>query len=124
MKKLLPFFPMLALLAISPAKAQLVYKDVAPIFYSRCTSCHHPGQHQQSMMNYSETFPWRFAISNDLTSGKMPPWPPDTSYSRFVHERAISLSDKNAIISWINSGAPAGDTTLAPAAPVYSSQYK
>ena len=23
------------------ASAQLVYKDVAGIFYSRCTSCHH-----------------------------------------------------------------------------------
>jgi hypothetical protein len=104
------------------AKAQ-VYADVAPIFYAHCTSCHHEGQHAPSMMNYSETVALLYAMTGDLTSGKMPPWPPDTTYTRFVHERLISASDRNAILTWIGHGFTKGDTTLAPTPPVYS-QYQ
>lgn len=102
------------------APAQLVYKDVAGIFYNRCTVCHHENQHPQSMMNYSETYPWASSIQADLTSGKMPPWSADTTYSRFLHERIITASEKNAILSWISSGAQKGDTTLAPPPPTYT----
>jgi len=109
------------------ASAQLVYKDVAGVFYSRCTGCHHVnGGAPFPMMNYSETSPWSSLIQADLNSGKMPPWPPDTTYSRFMHERIITTSEKNAILSWIASGSQMGDTTIAngcPPAPVYT-KYK
>lgn len=105
--------------------AQPEYKDVAGIFYSRCTQCHHPnGGAPFSMMSYSETTPWASLITADLNSGKMPPWSPDTSYTRFLHERIITASEKTAILNWISGGTLAGDTTQAPAPPVYTSQYK
>lgn len=105
--------------------AQLVYKDVAGIFYSRCTNCHRPnGGAPFSLLTYSETAPWASLIQNALQTGKMPPWMPDTTYSRFLHERIITATEKNAILSWISSGTQAGDTTLAPPPPVYTSQYK
>ena len=96
------------------------YKDVAGIFYSRCTSCHHENQHMQSMLNYSETYPWITKIQTDLTIGKMPPWSPDTNYTRFLHERTMPLVERNAILNWISAGALKGDTTLAPPAPTYT----
>jgi hypothetical protein len=102
------------------ASAQLVYKDVAAIFYNRCTSCHHENQLPKSMMNYSEIYPQAYSILADLKSGKMPPWSADTTYTRFLHERIITLTEKNAIINWINSGGQKGDTTLAPKAPTYT----
>lgn len=106
------------------APAQLVYKDVAGIFYNRCTKCHHDnGGAPFSMMNYSETAPWTPLIQTDLNSGKMPPWPPDTSYTRFLHERIITATEKSAILSWISTGAQMGDTTQAPPAPVYSGYH-
>jgi hypothetical protein len=105
------------------AKAQSDYKDVAPIFYAHCTSCHHENQHAPSMMNYTETSALAYSIVANLTSGIMPPWSPDTLYPRFVHERIISASEKTAIIDWINNGTLKGDTTLAPVAPVYP-QYQ
>jgi hypothetical protein len=118
MKKIITIF--LIALASLQVSAQLVYKDVAGIFYNRCASCHHENQHPQSMMNYSQTYPWASAIQADLISGKMPPWSADTTYTRFLHERIITLTEKNAILSWINSGAQKGDTTLAPQAPTYT----
>ena len=50
----------------------------------------------------------------------MPPWPPDTTYSRFLHERIITQTEKADILSWIATGAVKGDTTLAPQAPTYT----
>ncbi|MDQ3049320.1 MAG: T9SS type A sorting domain-containing protein [Bacteroidota bacterium] len=101
--------------------AQLTYKDVAGIFFSRCTSCHHEGGAGPfPFMNYSETAQEATGIFAALTDNIMPPWSPDTSYTRFLHERIITTSEKTAILNWINGGALAGDTTLAPAPPVYT----
>ena len=106
------------------AKSQLDYKDVAQIFYNNCTSCHHVGGGApMPLMNYTQTSTFAASILYHVNEGHMPPWSPDTSYTRFSHERAITQSDKANIISWINSGALQGDTSLAPPPPVYSSQY-
>ncbi len=101
--------------------AQVSYKDVAGIFHSRCTSCHHEGGAGPfPLMTYSQTILQTTDITDALTDGSMPPWSPDTSYTRFLHERIITDSEKTAILNWINNGAFAGDTTLAPTPPVYS----
>ena len=106
------------------ASAQLVYKDVAGIFYNRCAGCHHTnGGAPFSMTTYTETYPWAALIQSDLQAGKMPPWTPDTTYMHFLHERIITPTEKNTIINWITNGAQMGDTTLAPPAPTYT-QYK
>ncbi len=99
--------------------AQIEYKDVAPIFINRCTSCHHTGKIYPSFTNYSGVSGYQGLISFDLSNDKMPPWSPDTTYSRFAHERIITASEKTKILNWINAGAPAGDTTLAQQAPNY-----
>ncbi|MDF2437505.1 MAG: hypothetical protein K0Q95_1881 [Bacteroidota bacterium] len=117
MKKLL--LSLVLLINISQLSAQATYSTVAPIFYSRCTSCHHEDQHAPSFMTYSAILPHIYTIDAHLTSGFMPPWSPDTTYTRFAHERLIAPGEKAAILNWIANGAPAGDTTLAPPAPVY-----
>ena len=104
--------------------AQLVYKDVAGIFNNRCTGCHHPdGGAPFSMMTYSQILPWGNQIKNNLQTGKMPPWSPDTSYKHFIYERTITQTEKNTIYNWIANGMQKGDTTLAPPAPTYT-KYK
>jgi hypothetical protein len=119
LKAILP----IALLSVSASSSGQTYKDVAHIFYARCTSCHHENQHAPSMMNYTETAIEARNIKNDLLSGRMPPWSPDTTYHRFLNERLITASEKTAILNWIAAGTQQGDTTQAPSAPVYTSQY-
>lgn len=122
MKKLYFFFTGIIFSQLSYSQSE--YKDVAPIFYSRCTSCHHEGGGAPfSLTNYSGAFNNMYSIQSELQNNTMPPWHPDTTYSRFLYERLITQSEKNDILNWINAGAPAGDTTLAPAPPVFP-QYK
>ena len=122
MKKQL--FIVLCGLIINSINAQPDYKDVAGIFYARCTSCHHTGASNLPFMNYAQTAAYSSAIQNDLIIGKMPPWSADTSYTRFQHERIITASEKQQILNWIAGGTLKGDTTLAPAAPIYSNGYQ
>ena len=100
--------------------AQIVYKDVAPIFINRCGSCHHAGATYPYLTYYGSVASHTGLIQFDISSGKMPPWSPDTTYTRFTHERILPLSEKNKILNWITAGAPMGDTLLAPAPPLYS----
>lgn len=111
--------------ASSPLKAQITYKDVAPIFYTHCTSCHHNGGiGYMPLMNYTQTVPYAAIIKSYLQQGIMPPWAPDTTYCRFINERVITALQRDKIIAWIDSATAKGDTTLAPPAPVYTSAYK
>ncbi len=123
MKKNL-LFTVLAFLTISHLKSQVTYKDVAGIFYARCTSCHHSGANMYPYMNYSQTAWMAPSIQYDLNTNKMPPWSADTSYKRFQHERLITSAEKTLILNWISGGALKGDTTQAPAAPTYPNQYQ
>ncbi len=108
----------------STLHSQLAYKDVAGIFYTRCTTCHHTGAHHFPFMNYSQISAMSPLIQNALVTGKMPPWSADTAFTRFQHERIITAPEKQKILDWISQGNVKGDTTLAPATPVYTSKFK
>jgi hypothetical protein len=117
MKKL--FLPLVFVLVTFIGLAQPTYKDVAPIFYSRCTSCHNPNVNGISFLNYAATKIYSVAIQNDLNINRMPPWPPDSTYARYVNEHKLMPAEKTAILNWITQGAQKGDTTLAPNQPIY-----
>lgn len=115
----------LFLLCYSGINAQTTYKDVAPIFYGKCSMCHNPhGIAPMPLLDYSETHTYSSFIRIYVSQGLMPPWPPDTTYHKFFNQRVLSLTEKNRIINWIDSGCAAGDTTLAPVAPVYNNSYQ
>src|SRR5262245_15667784 len=53
-------------------------RDVAPIFFRHCTTCHRPGQiAPMSLLTYQEARPWARAILNKVLTGEMPPWHAD-----------------------------------------------
>jgi hypothetical protein len=118
------FYSFIFLFVANISNAQLEYKDVAGIFYARCTSCHHTGAHDNPFMNYAQTYASKTLISAYVQTNKMPPWSADTAYTRFQHERIITASEKQKVLNWISGGALKGDTTQAPAPPVYTSQYQ
>lgn len=114
-KLFLAFFALIVL----QSKAQLYYENIAQIFINRCNSCHNQYGHA-NLIGYSNVVSYSGQITNYLTTGYMPPWPPDTTYTRFVHERLITNSEKNNILNWISGGMQYLDTTLAPAPPSYT----
>lgn len=123
-KNLLAILISAFIISLSSKAQVLTYKDVAGVFYARCTSCHHEGANHYSFMNYTKTNLYKMLIQNALNTNKMPPWKADTNYTRFQHERLISSQEKSAILNWIATGATKGDTTQAPNQPSYPPKYK
>jgi FlgD Ig-like domain len=117
MKKLLLSF--IVLFAAKASYAQPVYADVAGIFHASCGKCHNTNSHGPNLLTYSNVLTNVSNIQTHLTSGYMPPWLPDTTYTRFAHENLISAANRAAILNWIAAGSLPGDTTLAPTPPTY-----
>ena len=85
-------------------------KDVAPILYKNCTSCHRPGEiAPMSLLTYDDVRPHARDIRDQIAEGAMPPWhaamPPKTSFN----ERSLTAAEKSTILRWVANGAPKGN---------------
>src|SRR6266576_586742 len=100
------------------AAAPTYSKDVAPIFYKNCTSCHRPGEiAPMSLLTFKDARPWVKSIGTKVSNGVMPPWHADPANGPFLNDRRLSASDKDTILRWVNGGAPEGDPKDLPAPP-------
>jgi hypothetical protein len=106
--------------AQKPASAPTFTKDVAPIFYKNCTSCHRPGEiAPMSLLTYAAARPYARAIGARVTNGTMPPWHADPAHGQFANDRRLTETEKNVILKWVAAGAPEGNASDLPAQPVY-----
>ncbi|MBO0722578.1 MAG: hypothetical protein J2P41_17275, partial [Blastocatellia bacterium] len=61
--------------AVNSASTVTFSKDVAPIFYSSCATCHRPGEMApMSLLTYKDIRPWAKSIRERVLSREMPPW--------------------------------------------------
>lgn len=96
-------------------------EDVATIFYNNCTKCHRTnGIGPFKLESYSDAVNRALAIKTAVSTGYMPPWPPDTTYSRFAHERVLNQEQISKIVQWVNGDTPQGNPANEPPVPVFS----
>src|SRR5688572_20798729 len=70
------------------ANAPTFTRDVAPILYERCVTCHRPGEvAPMSLITYADVRPWARAIGQKVSTGAMPPWFADAPRGRFSNDR-------------------------------------
>lgn len=87
-------------------------EHIAPILIKRCAPCHRPGSAGPfSLLTYHDVKKKAKTIKQVLEDGLMPPWPADTSYSRFRDEKIITSIEKELLLTWIKQGAKPGDST-------------
>ena len=96
-------------------------EDIAPIIYNNCLQCHHTGGiGPLSLETYPNAVSNAGLIQHVVSTGEMPPWPPDTNYQRFAYENILSIDEIAKITDWITAGVPLGDTNLLPQMPTFS----
>ena len=98
-------------------------KDVAPILYKECVTCHRPGMTApMSLISYEQVRPWARAIKAKVVSREMPPWFADsgTSGLRFKNERRLTEQDIDTLSAWADAGAPEGTEGDLPALPEFA----
>ena len=124
MRKLLPC--LLLLPAMASAQAPTWADDVACVFFSHCTSCHHPGGISGEVLDltsYDEAHAHRGDIRDYTEARVMPPWPPHPEYRSLAHERVLTQAEIDIIAAWANADGPSGDLGTAPPAPVYATEW-
>ena len=111
--------------APTPAAAPTFSKDVAPIFYRNCTSCHRSGEiGPMALVTYQDARPWARSIAAKVASGTMPPWHADPGHGEFANDRRLNAGDKETILQWIANGAPEGNPADLPPAPTYADGWQ
>ena len=116
-----------AILAVSlPAAAQpnagaaasaTFAEDIAPILQRSCQECHRPdSMAPMSLLTYEEARPWARAIKARVAAREMPPWFVDKTIGiqQFIDDISLSDEEIDAIVRWVDAGAPSGDLTRMP----------
>ncbi len=98
-------------------------KDIAPILYESCVTCHRPGQiAPMSLINYQEARPWARSIKNKVESRAMPPWHLDRriGIQEFKNDPSLTDAQIATIVRWVDNGAPQGDPANTPTPPEFA----
>ena len=96
-------------------------RDVAPIVFANCATCHRPGEAAPfSLMTYEDAAKHAKMIASVTEDRVMPPWKPSPGFGHLEGERRLTDRDIAVLRKWADNGAPAGEMAKAPAAPVVS----
>lgn len=93
-------------------------KDVAPILYQNCVSCHRPGEvAPMALRTYDEVRPWAKAIRDVVSSRKMPPWFADPNHGTWANDARLTDEQVAVILNWVDNGSPRGNPDDLPELP-------
>ncbi len=93
-------------------------RDIAPIIFQNCSSCHQPGQSGPfPLLTYADAKKHAAEIASVTKSRYMPPWLPEPGYGHFQDERRLTGEQIKTIAAWVAAGAPEGEKKDLPPAP-------
>ncbi|HET6163079.1 MAG TPA: tetratricopeptide repeat protein [Planctomycetota bacterium] len=100
-------------------------RDVAPLVFRECASCHRPGEAAPfSLLDGEEAARHARQIARVVAARRMPPWLAEPSDPPFVGTRRLTDEQIALLARWAEAGAPLGDPAAAPAAPVFASGWQ
>ena len=95
-------------------------KDVAPILYAKCATCHRTGEMApMSLLTYKEVRPWAKSIRKKVLSREMPPWYADPNHGEFINDRRLSQKEMDTILAWVDGGSKEGEAKDLPPQPKF-----
>lgn len=106
--------------APKPQSTVTFARDVAPILYRNCTSCHRAGQVAPfTLSSYADAKTHARQIAAVTQQRLMPPWKAD-SHGEFQDERRLSDAQIATLQRWAEGGAKEGYRAVAPRAPHFA----
>src|SRR6476646_9724800 len=100
-------FGVLALASSGRAQTAVTFsKDVAPILYEHCATCHRPGQIAPfSLLTYDDARPQARALARATRERTMPPWKPEPGFGDFMGAALLTDQQIEIIQRWVDGGA-------------------
>src|ERR1700719_4739114 len=115
----------LAALATAAAAAPTFNKEIAPILYENCATCHRPGEVAPfSLLTYQDAAKRAGLIATVTKKRYMPPWKPEPGYGSLDHTRHLSDQQIAQIEEWAATGAQEGDAADQPKVPAFPSGWQ
>src|SRR5688500_15432421 len=106
--------------AATGSSAPTFSRDVAPIMFNKCASCHRPGEvAPMSLLSYGDARPWAGAIRQKVSTRAMPPWHADPAHGTFRNDLRLSDREIDTIVRWVDGGAREGDRAALPPLPKF-----
>ncbi len=85
-------------------------RQIAPILYHNCTSCHHAGGSGPfPLTSYQDAKRWASVLEPATASRYMPPWLPEPGHGDFAGSRRLPDDDIDAIRFWVQKLSTEGD---------------
>jgi Flp pilus assembly protein TadD/mono/diheme cytochrome c family protein len=112
--------------SVSAQQRQVTFtRDVAPILFSACASCHRPGGIAPfSLLTYDEAASHAAEIVEATHNRVMPPWKPEPDYGEFLDERRLTSDQIATLRSWVDDGHREGDPALLPRPPTWTGHWQ
>lgn len=93
-------------------------KDIAPLMFANCSSCHRPGEVGPfPLLTYEDARKRSRQIAKLTARRIMPPWKPVAGHGDFRDERRLTDAQIALFQQWHEAGAPQGDPKDLPPAP-------
>jgi mono/diheme cytochrome c family protein len=110
--------------ANSDDKTPTFTKDVAPVVFKECATCHRPGEAAPfSLLSYQDTKKRAKLIAQLTKSRQMPPWKADKGDVEFRNERRLTDAEIAIFQAWTAAGMPEGDPKDLPPAPKFADTW-
>lgn len=94
-------------------------KDIAPIIFNNCSSCHHAGGVGPfALTNYAQVKSHAQEIKTVTSERIMPPWKAQPGWGEFEDSRRLIDAQIKTISAWVDQGCREGDGN-APEVPVF-----
>ena len=94
-------------------------KDVAPILYNKCATCHRAGAGgPMALTSFKEVRPWARDIKTRVQKREMPPWSADPRWGDYRNDISLTQQQIDTITAWVEGGMPEG-AGPAPVVPQY-----
>jgi Flp pilus assembly protein TadD len=131
-----------------PPRIVTFNRDVAPILFANCATCHRPVETADgrpamrrtaegrvlgplcvagapfSLLEYESAQTHAKEIAAATKSRAMPPWLPEPSHAQFLNERRLRDEEIATIQQWVAQGAPEGDPAERPHPPTFADGWQ
>lgn len=118
---MMPVIMLAAIGGVARAGDEITFtRDIAPIVFTKCSSCHQPGQSAPfSLLTFDDVKKRAKQIVEVTASRYMPPWLPSASSDgvHFQGERRLTDFEIATIRAWVETGIKEGVAEHLPAKP-------
>jgi Tfp pilus assembly protein PilF/mono/diheme cytochrome c family protein len=108
-----------------PRPAVTFTRDIAPLLFTHCATCHRPGgSAASSLLTFDEARRRARQIVTMTASHAMPPWKPESGFGEFEGERRLTDPQIALFQRWVEDGLQEGKHADLPKMPEWPSGWE